>query len=228
MSTTALSEFEIQYGAWLNVHRADRTGESLRRLENGLGYGEKLFLEQIWWPVVGSLDHLFPEYGIVDDGERERFIDLAYIRSPYRIAIEIDGYGPHVKNIDRYQFGDGLMRQNQLVMEGWKPIRFSVTDLEQRPERCIRFIRSMLGQWYGRQHIHIPITSRERQLLTFAVFSHAFVDSSVIAAEFGIRREHAGKWLRKLYAKGLLTPVKIGKRIHRYRHNECTLRLLRM
>ncbi|WP_127533640.1 hypothetical protein [Paenibacillus kobensis] len=225
---TANEEFEKNLKEWLDSNRVHRKGESLRRLENGIGYGEKLFLEQVWWPVVGTFDHLFPEYLFIDDAERERFIDLAYVRVPYRFAIEIDGYGPHVKNVDRYQFGDGLMRQNQLVMEGWKPIRFSVTDLEQRPDRCIRFVRSMLGQWYGKPEADITLLVRERQLIHLAVFNHPFVDASIIAAEFSIRREHASKWLRRLHNNGLLTPLKAGERIHRYRYSEKAVRMLQI
>lgn len=208
--------FEIAYTDWLAIHRADRAGEALRRLTSGHGFGEKLFLTNIWWPVVGSFDHLNPEYLIIDDGDKERFIDLAYIRAPYRIAIEIDGYGPHLKNIDRYQFGDNLMRQNHLILDGWKLFRFSVSDIEQRPERCIRFVRSMLGQWYGQNHETESLTSRERQIIEFALYRNAAIRASDIVREFNIRRESAGMWLRTLHQKGMLIPITRGQRIHAY------------
>jgi hypothetical protein len=220
--------FEFEYENWLNQHRKSRTGEALRRLTNGHGYGEKLFLSQVWWPIVGSFEHLSPEYVINDDGDKERFIDLAYIRTPYRIAIEIDGFGPHLKNIDRYQFGDNLMRQNHLILDGWKLIRFSVSDIEQRPERCIRFIRSMLGQWYGRIQADETLTTRERQIIDFAVYRNKQIRSIDVAHQFGMRRDSAGIWLRTLYQKGMLTPASPGQRIHSYVVSAHALRLLRL
>lgn len=197
----------------------------MRRLTSGHGYGEKLFLSTIWWPVVGSFDHLIPEYLIIDDGDKDRFIDFAYIRAPFRIALEIDGYGPHLKNIDRYQFGDNLMRQNHLILDGWKLFRFSVSDIEQRPERCVRFLRSMLGQWYGQNHATESLTSRERQIIDFALYQNAAIRASDIVREFSIRRESAGRLLRSLCQKGMITPLTRGQRIHAYIVSKHAIRL---
>ncbi|GMK42315.1 hypothetical protein PCCS19_53740 [Paenibacillus sp. CCS19] len=207
---------EMEYEKWLESHRHGRTGESLRRLLNGHGYGEKLFLYQIWWPVVGSFEHLTPEHIFLDDSDKERFIDLAYIRAPFRIAIEIDGFGPHLKNIDRHQFGENLMRQNHLILDGWKLIRFSVYDIEQRPERCRRLVRSMLGQWYGRHIEDEILTKREHQIIAYARYCNMPIRASTIAIEFGIRRDSASGWLRSLHQKGMLTAVSPGRRIHTY------------
>ncbi|PWW00656.1 hypothetical protein DFQ01_1129 [Paenibacillus cellulosilyticus] len=228
ISLGADAAFEKEYMKWLEKHQEGRTGEQLRRITNGHGYGEKLFLTQVWWPIVHSLDYLHPEFVVADDGDKERFIDLAYIRSPYRIAIEIDGYGPHLKNIDRYQFGDNLMRHNHLVLDGWKLIRFSVTDIEQRPERCIRFVRSMLGQWYGQNQEIESITNRERQIIAYALYRNTPIRAMDIANEFNIRRESAGALFRSLHQKGLLTPISPGRRIHYYVVSLQAARLLKL
>ena len=47
------------------------------------------------------------------------------------------------ETIDRGRFGDNLMRQNQLVLDGWKIIRFSYDDLTQRKRRCQQMILHM-------------------------------------------------------------------------------------
>lgn len=64
-----------------------RSGESQRRLQDGHGHAEKLFLEQVWWPAVGRFDFLHAEYPISDFKDGDRYLDFAYIR------------GTHVKNV---------------------------------------------------------------------------------------------------------------------------------
>ncbi|WP_252183434.1 hypothetical protein [Rossellomorea vietnamensis] len=68
---------------------------------------------------------LHPEYEINDFKDGKRYLDFAYIRPTMQICFEIDGYGPHLQKISRWQFSDSLERQNQLVIDGWTVIRFS-------------------------------------------------------------------------------------------------------
>lgn len=111
--------YENAYETFIRCHKLGRAGESLRRLEEGHGYAEKLFLEQVWWPAIGHFDDLIPEYQVTDYKGGSRFLDFAWMRSPYRICIEIDGYGPHLKDSSRWQYADQLQRQNDLVLDDW-------------------------------------------------------------------------------------------------------------
>jgi hypothetical protein len=49
-----------------------------------------------------------------------------------------EGYGPHVRNISRWQITDQLERQNQLILDGWTVIRFSYDEVIDLPRRCKR------------------------------------------------------------------------------------------
>ncbi len=53
--------YEWEYAAFMEDQQKGRSGESLRRLQEGHGYLEQLFLQQVWWPAVGSFEHLFAE-----------------------------------------------------------------------------------------------------------------------------------------------------------------------
>ncbi|WP_342779106.1 hypothetical protein [Paenibacillus hemerocallicola] len=117
--------FESDYESFMRNHAHERDGERLRRLMDGHGHAERTFLERVWWPSVGSFDWLHPEYEVSDFKDGYRYLDFAYIRFPYRIGIEIDGYGPHLRDVSRTHFADQLMRQNHLVIDGWRVIRFS-------------------------------------------------------------------------------------------------------
>ncbi|WP_436241973.1 DUF559 domain-containing protein [Paenibacillus sp. LjRoot56] len=57
-----------------------------------------------------------------------------------KLAIEIDGYATHVSEISRTQFSDGLIRQNHLMIDGWKVLRFSYDDVKNRPRMCEQII----------------------------------------------------------------------------------------
>ncbi|HEX6987838.1 MAG TPA: DNA-binding response regulator, partial [Bacillota bacterium] len=126
-------DFEPALQEFLAYHRSVRKGERLRRLVDGLGHGEELFLQKVWWPAFGSFRDLHPEYEITDFDGRSRFLDFAYLSGETRLAIEIDGYGPHVTSLSRWQFVNQLRRQNHLILDGWAVLRFSYDEITEQP-----------------------------------------------------------------------------------------------
>jgi very-short-patch-repair endonuclease len=143
--------FEITYQQFLDHHTLAQKGESLRRLREGHGYAEKLFLEKVWWPAFRNFDHLIPEFMIMDMRYGSYFLDFAYLPGvfPLQLAIEIDGFGPHVQQLDRRQFTDQLNLQNFLVAMDWKVLRFSVDEVKENASRCIQYLQLLLGKYYG-------------------------------------------------------------------------------
>ena len=83
---------------------------------------------------------LYPEFEVKDFRDGTRYIDFAYIRQGLKLAIEIDGYTTHASQISRTQFSDGLIRQNDLMIDGWKILRFSYDDVKDRPRMCEQII----------------------------------------------------------------------------------------
>lgn len=71
-------------------------------------------------------------------------IDFAY--PELRIAIEVDGYGPHSS---RAAFQSDRVRQNDLVGLGWMVLRFTWADVVRRPERVARQIAQAIGRAEG-------------------------------------------------------------------------------
>ncbi len=68
-------------------------------------------------------------------------IDFAY--PELRIAIEVDGYGPHSSP---KAFQSDRDRQNVLVGKGWMVLRFTWADVVRRPERVAQQITTAIGQ----------------------------------------------------------------------------------
>ncbi|RUS45505.1 hypothetical protein [Cohnella sp. AR92] len=68
--------------------------ELKRRIEDPQSHAWKEALKRLWHPAIGHFKNLHPEYEVTDFLDGKRYIDLAYIRPPYRIAFEIDGRSP--------------------------------------------------------------------------------------------------------------------------------------
>jgi very-short-patch-repair endonuclease len=75
------------------------------------------------------------------DGTQFRRLDLAYL--PERVAVEVDGYGPHA---GREAFQNDRTRDNALTSMGWRVLRFTWDDVTLRPARVVTEIRRTLVQ----------------------------------------------------------------------------------
>ena len=200
-----VKESNASYSLWMAEHLRRRKGEERRRLEEGHQYAERLFATQIWLPAVGHFEYLHPEYALTDFRDKQRFVDFAYIRPPYRICFEIDGYGPHVQQISRRSFADGLMRQNQLILDDWIVFRFAVDDLEQQQRRCQQMILHILGKLYGGVPKQSrPLSPRETQIYQLIVELGMAVTPGDVAERLGMDRIYVSRLLKSMYAKGYL------------------------
>ena len=161
--------FEKEYQAFMNAHSQERKGERLRRLQEGHNQAEKLFLKQVWWPSFYHFRYLHPEFEIDDFKDGKRYLDFAYIRPAIRICFEVDGYGPHLKNISRWQFSDSLERQNQLVIDGWTVIRFSYDQVKEKPRRCQQVVQQVIGRWLGDELDQNTLSYAEKEVIRLAI-----------------------------------------------------------
>lgn len=210
--------FEAALKRYIELHKANSEGERKRRLEEGLGHAEVMFLEKVWWPAFGSFDDLHPEYEVHDMAGRSRFLDYAYTPGHLRAGIDIEGFGPHLRNADRWKFSDDLRRYNQLVVDGWLPLRFSYDDVVDHPRRCEQTIRTLLGRWLG-TGVHEVLTLKEREVLQCAVkHGHAFTPGD-IASSLDVGNRYVRTLLHSLTAKGLVTPASGEQRIRTYHLN---------
>jgi very-short-patch-repair endonuclease len=161
--------FDEEYQVFLNSHLRARKGEALRRLQERHGKAEMIFLEKVWWPLFHNFLHLLPEYEIDDFKDGKRYLDFAYIRPGIRICFEIDRFGPHMKNISRWQFADQLDRQNHLLIDGWMVIRFSYDQIIERPRHCQQITQQIIGKMLGQELDRLPLTSTEKEIIRFAL-----------------------------------------------------------
>ena len=84
------------------------------------------------------------------------------------VCIEIDGYKAHHKDINRWQFADQLTRQNHLILDGWKVLRFAYDEMKEKPRRCQQLILQMMGSWFGEEQSGPVLSLEEKEILRIA------------------------------------------------------------
>ncbi|WP_282941404.1 DNA-binding response regulator [Paenibacillus sp. RC67] len=169
--------FHSAYQEMIKRHEQKRTGERLRRLNERHGHAERMFMEHVWWPAFRDFENLHPEYEVQDFRDGVRFLDFAYVRGPLRLAIEIDGFGPHYQKMSRTQFSDQWIRQNHLIIDGWKVLRFSYDDVNDRPRMCAQLLQQFMGIWVTRKIEKAGLlTIEEKEIIRMAVrLNHSFI-----------------------------------------------------
>nr|WP_078549686.1 hypothetical protein [Litchfieldia alkalitelluris] len=212
--------FEKEYQTFMNNHLKTRTGERLRRLKEGHKHAEMLFLKQVWWPLFHHFRYLHPEYEVNDFKDGKRYLDFAYIRPTMQICLEIDGYGPHLQNISRWQFSDSLERQNQLVIDGWTVIRFSYDQVNEKPRQCQQVIQQVIGRWLGDELDQTTLSLVEKEVLRLAIRSVEAITPVEFEKYLKLSNKTVRKVLSQLVDKKLLIPASGTVRVRSYRIGE--------
>ncbi|WP_339279701.1 hypothetical protein [Paenibacillus sp. FSL H3-0329] len=210
-------EFEEAHGLFIDQHMKSRTGEKRGRLVRGNNFAEKLFLQNVWWPMFESLDDLHPEYEVYDWNRKSQFLDFAFLpQTGSSFGIECDGYQSHVKDMDREKFNYSVNRDTFLTGMGWRMIHFSFDDIQQRPEVCRMLLQLVLAPYLARNSVSVAILSEEKEVLRFAWRLGRPVRPKDVATHFCINFRTARRLLQSLSEKGLLKPVNQGERIRYY------------
>jgi predicted transcriptional regulator len=209
--------FEKQYQLWMTEQRNKRSGEALRRLNEGHGESEKLFIKEIWWPTIGSLEFLQAEYEVVNYRDGSYFLDFAYIRSPHRIDWEVDDYSSHAKNLDRRGFNYERDRQNQLILDRWEMYRFPLDVIKERPRQCQQFLLQVMGMLYGGKTDDPVLSLIQREIMRLAIRLQRPFTPSEVCVQLGIGNRYARNLLHDLVKMNLLEIASGNERVRSYR-----------
>lgn len=208
--------FQETYTQWLSDHLSCRQGERERRLREGHGHAEKAFVEKVWWPAFGHFRELHPEYEVTDFKDGFRYLDFAYLRSGLRLAIEIDGYGPHLRKISRDRFSDQCRRQNDLILDGWKVLRFTYDDVNENPRYCQQTLHQFMGRWLGEGENIDAVHFIEREILRLFLRADKPITPSDVSRSLGMKNQTARKWLHHLADKQWIQPASGSERVRTY------------
>ncbi|MHA0856192.1 DUF559 domain-containing protein [Paenibacillus sp. CMAA1364] len=213
-----MSNFEEKHQTFVQQHLSLRTGERKGRLERGHSHGEILFLKNVWWPLYGNFDGLHPEFEVADWRGRSYFGDFAFLKGHLKFIIEIKGYGPHVRDMNRQKYCDELNRELFLQSTGYRVISFAYDDVSERPEVCRDLIQMLLNRYLVLEQPTNLATISENEVIRLALSQTQPLSPKRVAQHFSISYRTAIRLLQSLCAKGWLHPIPSGSgmRIHRY------------
>lgn len=209
--------FNQAYEEWIELHKHKRKGESLRKIKDGVSYGGKLFLEQIWWPLFRSFEHLHPEYEVRDFRGGWRYLDFAYIRPPYYICIEFDSFETHARNVDRTQFDDNLLRQNQVVRDDWKVFRFSYGAVTEQKELCQKMLRDFFDKLFERDVRRSQLSLQENEIIRLGLLNEGVVRPIEVRKHLKMGKDKAKRLISNLVSLGILEPIGDFRKIRAYK-----------
>lgn len=87
-------------------------------------------------------------------GERKGRLERGHGHGEKLLLIEIKGFAPPVRDMDRHKFCRELNRETFLHAMGFSVISFVYDDIEQRPELCIRLLRMVISRY---QTAKVPV-----------------------------------------------------------------------
>ncbi|WP_199615460.1 DNA-binding response regulator [Paenibacillus alkalitolerans] len=219
--------FDQAYESWFSRHLNQSSGERKRRLveksekkdeQGNEDYPEKLFLRNIWWPLYGSLEHVHPEYEVIDFAGKTRFLDEALVRYPLLVDMEVDGYGPHLRDISRWDFSDERRRDPGLEILGWNVIRFSFDDVKKKPLECQHLLKHWMGRWTISPASPFELNLQEREIVKLALSQGSAINLSQVMKLLSITDKPARKLMKELVNRKVFSPVGV-QRIHVYTLN---------
>ncbi|ASA26255.1 hypothetical protein B9T62_09535 [Paenibacillus donghaensis] len=218
MENGSNQEFEEAHRLWISQHAEQREGEAKGRLLRGHNYAEKLFVQNVWWPLFESLDQLHPEVEIYDWNRKSQFLDFAYLpQNGARFGLECDGFQSHIKDMDREKFSYALNRDSYLTGMGWRMLHFAFDDIQNRPEICRMLLQLALAPYLTRSRTGGPVlASAEKDVLRYAWSLGRAVRPKDVQLHFELNFRTAQKLLQSLSGKNLLQPVGSGQRVRFY------------
>lgn len=220
-------DFQTAYEAFILCHARQRTGQAAERIRGGLQHAEKTFLECVWWAVFHNFDGLYPEYEVQDFQDGYRYLDFAYIQPHFKIAIEIDGLGPHWKNISGIEFADHWRRQNHLLIDQWKVLRFGYYDVEKRPRGCQQTIQQLLGGLTGNVGGALQtLDAVDREIVRLALGAGRPITVGDVNRHVNLARKASARHLKNLVQRNWLQVERGLSRVHSYRIHDSKTHIL--
>jgi hypothetical protein len=212
-------EFEQSHEQFIKNHLGRRTGERRGRLERGHQHAEKLFAQNIWWPLKGNFDDLHPEFEVMDWRGKSYFGDYAYIpRFAPKFIWEIKGFNTHIKEMDRQGFGNECKRELFLAGLGFQIVSFAYDDVRQQPELIIALLRMLLSRYESMPMIHSELSFAESEIVRLAMSHHYSLRPVDVTEKLKMNYRRALSLLKSLSDRGWFHPIagRTGERVVRY------------
>jgi hypothetical protein len=200
-----MSQFKQKFDEWLQKNISEEKNHRRREiLEKGLGYGTVEFLRVIWFPIVGNFEHLYPEWEVRDFNNGYRYLDLAYMPGAAKGGIEIQGYGPHARDLDVRRFKDLCWRQSLLALDDWTFLTIAYLSIKDEPKQCQQLVLAFIGKFLSTD-VPSQLTWLEAEVVRFASRTLRPITPLELASHLRICDRHARRILHKLVSLNILS-----------------------
>ncbi|MFC0559542.1 transcriptional regulator [Halalkalibacter alkalisediminis] len=211
-----MEKFEQALNKWVQFNLLEERNSRRREiLEKGLGHGTIEFLRSIWFPTVGNFDHLFPEWEVRDFNNGYRYLDLAYRPGDAKGCIEIQGYGPHARDLDVRRFKDLCWRHSLLALDGWTLLPIAYLSIKHEPKQCQQLILAFIGKFLSTD-TPSHLSSLEAEVVRYARRLLRPITPLEISAHLRISDRHARRILHKLVNLQILRVASGQERVRTY------------
>jgi len=217
-----MKKFDQAYEEWLHVQITGEPNPRRRELlEKGLGHGSLAFLRDVWHPAVKSFDHLYPEWEVRDFHNGYRYLDLAYMPGGIggvKGGIEIQGYGPHARDLDVRRFKDLCWRHCLLALDDWIFLPIAYLSITDEPKRCQQLVLAFIGKFVASETNPAPghLDWLEAETLRYARRLLRPFTSAELAAHLRVTPQHTRRVLHRLVEYRLLFVVSGKQRYRTY------------
>lgn len=199
-----MSRFNPLYEEWLLTNIENESNHRRRELlEKGLGHGTVEFLRTVWFPAIGNLDHLLPEWEVRDFNNGYRYLDLAYMPGGVKGGIEIQGYGPHARDLDVRRFKDLCRRHSLLALDGWTFLPIAYPSIVEEPKQCQQLVLSFIGKFIATD-VPSSLTWLEAETIRYARRLLRSFTPQELADHLHVTDRHARRILHQLAEQKLL------------------------
>ncbi|GAE28057.1 helicase [Halalkalibacter wakoensis JCM 9140] len=215
-----MSTFQEKYDEWLQQQLQNENNHRRRELlEKGLGHGTIEFLRLIWYPTVGHFDHLYPEWEIRDFNNGFRYLDLAYRPFDAKGCFEIQGYGPHARDLDVRRFKDLCWRHSLLALDGWTLLPIAYLSIRDEPKQCQQLILALLGK-FNSIETSTELSWLESETIRFARRTLRPFTPIEVANHLKISDRHTRRVLKRLVELEFLSIASGSERVRTYKIRE--------
>ncbi|MCT2534401.1 transcriptional regulator [Aquibacillus koreensis] len=217
-----MQKFQQAYDIWLQKNIVEE--KNLRRREllmKGLGHGTVEFLRLIWYPTIGNFDHLYPEWEVRDFNNGYRYLDLAYMPGEVKGGIEIQGFGPHARDLDVRRFKDLCWRHSLLALDGWTLLPIAYLSIKDETKQCQQLILAFIGKFISSE-TSASLNWVEAEIIRFARRKLRPITPSDVINHLNVSDRQARRILHKLVDSQILKVESGKERVRTYSLNNPT------
>ncbi len=212
-----IDSFQHAYDHWLQKNILEETNHRRREiLKKGLGHGTVEFLRFIWYPTIGNFDHLYPEWEVRDFNNRYRYLDLAYMPEGAKGGIEIQGYGPHARDLDVRRFKDLCWRHSLLALDGWTFLPIAYLSIKDETKQCQQLILAFIGKFLTSDTPSSSLNWTETEVVRFAKRKLRPITPLDVANHLNVTDRHARRILHRLVDSQILKKESGNERVRTY------------